>query len=317
MFDQKKKNKLHSLYMTKIKDLKKENNILKSELEDQKETLKLNNELLYCTLENISENTNITNKNNIYNLIKKSKIINNKLSNLIEDKSEKEKKIDIIKKEIPGIKEKIKEQIKTLDIQSNSKNKEIISDEAIIKKLKLELDKVRKSAFFKKARTEIKVAPPSKSSVEVNIELINTKKVLSKATNLHKNKKKKSEDLWKNEKNLKDEMKKLKNNVIKEKKLKKDIDINSFFKKMGYDPEVEKYEKEEEEESDESETSSDDDNSDRGKNKKNKDKELKNLNEQYNKLKNKIDDYEKKIIQYKKTYRELKNKIEKMKKKKK
>ena len=312
-FDQRKKNKIRSLYETKIKELKKENKILKSKFQDKEETLKLNHDFLYNTLQTTLGNNN--NNNNIQNLITKCKLLNNKLFSMLDDKVKKEKKVYIIKKEIPTIKEKIKEQIKTINIQSISKNKEILSDEEIIKKLKIELDKIRKTALFKKARTEIKVAPPSKSSVEVNGELINTKKILTKATNLHKDKKKKSDNLWKEEKNLKDEMKKLKNNVIKEKKLKKDVDIVIFMDEIGYNVEVENYDKEEEEESEESEDSSGDDNSDGGKNKnkKNKEKELKNLNEQFNKLKNKIEEYEKKINEYKKTYRELKSKIEEIK----
>ena len=313
LFEQKKKNKLQSLYETKMKELKKENKILKSRLNDKKENLRLNHEILYCTLENIFMNSNIIENNKIQSMITKSKIINKKLFSLINDKSEKEKIIYIIKKEIPEIKERILEQINILKNEANLKNKEISSDELAIKKLKIELEKIRRSAFFKKARTEIKVAPPTPSSVEVNIELINAKKLFTKASNMHKDKKKKSEDLWKEEKNLKDEVKKIKNNIIKENKINQD-DIIPFFDNMGYNPDIEKYEKEEEEESEDDEGPSDDENDEgKSKNKKSKEKELKVLNEQFTKLKNKVDENENKINEYKKSYKIFKIRIENIK----
>ena len=309
--DQKEINKLKNLYNTKLKELKSENQILKIQLEDKIETLKINQDLLLSTIENMNRINNIENKNNniIKNLKEKSKIILEKLSLLIEAKAEKGKKIDILQKEMPLIQEKIVEKINIINNQSEIKNKEIFSEDTIIKKLKLDLDKIRRNAFFKKARTEILVAPPSKSSLEINSELICAKDVFSKASKLHQEKKKKSDDLWREEKNLKDEMNKLKNNIIKEKNINKD-EQNFFLEEIGYNILPENYEKEEEEESEESEQSSDDDNN--GENngdKKKKEKEIKNLNEQYNKLEKKIEDYEKKINEYKKIYRKLKNKI--------
>jgi peptidoglycan hydrolase CwlO-like protein len=220
--------------------------------------------------------------------------------------------MDIIKKEIPVIQEKILEQISILNSQSEQKNKEISSEDNIIKKLKLDLEKLRRNAFFKKARTEILVAPPTKNSVETNIELINTKNVFSKASKMHQEKKKKSEECWRSEKNLKDEMIKLKNNRLKENKIDKKDQV-SYLREIGYNPLAEKYDKEEEEESEESEQSSSDDNSDGGGgDKKKKEKELKNLQEQFSKLQKKFNDYEKKINEYKITYKDYKSKIEKL-----
>ena len=315
---QKEINKLRSLYNTKLVELKNENKKLKVQLEDRKETFKLNQELLYNTLQSLSENSEneeIIGKdnNNLQTLIEKSKIINDKLSLLIKEKTEKGKKMDIIKKEIPVIQEKILEQISILNSQSEQKNKEISSEDNIIKKLKLDLEKLRRNAFFKKARTEILVAPPTKNSVETNIELINTKNVFSKASKMHQEKKKKSEEFWRTEKNLKDEMIKLKNNRLKENKIDKKDQV-SYLREIGYNPLAEKYDKEEEEESEESEQSSSDDNSDGGGgDKKKKEKELKNLQEQFSKLQKKFNDYEKKINEYKITYKDYKSKIEKLK----
>jgi len=317
--NQKEINKLRSLYNSKLEELKLENKKLKLQLEDKKETLKLNQELLYSTLQSLSENSKseeiIGKDNNIQDLIEKSKIINNKLSLLIKEKTEKGKKIDIIKKEIPAIQEKIIEQINTLNIQSEQKNKEIFSEDNIIKKLKLDLDKLRKNAFFKKARTEILVAPPTKNSVETSLELINTKNVFSKASKMHQEKKKKSEEVWREEKNLKDEMIKLKNNRLKEEKINKE-EQNIFLEKIGYNPEAEKFQKEDDEESEDSEQSSDEENSDGGGgDKKKKEKELKNLQEQLSKSQKKFSDFEKKINEYKITYKNLKARIEKLKEK--
>ena len=325
--DSKSLNKLRNLYNSKLKELKSENEKLKFKLIDKKETLKLNQDLLIDVLQNFSptkqgneeededgdkmrENTN---NNNIKQMKEKSKTINEKISLLIEEKTEKEKNIYLLKKEIPVIQEKIIEKINAISLQSEQKNKETNSQESSIKKLKSDLDKIRRNAFFKKARTEILVAPPSKTSVEMNLELINTQQIFSKASKLHQEKKKKSEEIWRKEKNLKDEMNKLKNNIINQKKIKKEESSN-FFADIGYDPLPEKYEKEEEEESEDNDQSSDDDNTTkRGGDNKKKEKELNLLKDETSKLKEKIKEYENKINEYKKIYRNYKSEIEKMK----
>ena len=206
--DQKAINKLRNLYNTKLKELKLENEKLKFKLDDKKQTLELNQELLVGALQNfsttkgenideeeedekISENNNNDN-NNIKKMIERSKILHKKISTLIEEKTEKEKSIYLLQKEIPMIQEKIIEKINILYSQSEQKTKENHNLDTTIKKLKQDLDKIRRNAFFKKARTEILVAPPSKSSVEINLELINTQQILSKASKLHQEKKKKS-----------------------------------------------------------------------------------------------------------------------------
>ena len=327
--DQKSLTKLRNLYNSKLKELKSENEQLKFKLIDKKETLKLNQELLIDILRNLSttkkgdedeeeeEEEQISDQNtentSIKKMIEKSKIINEKISSLIEEKSEKEKNIYLLKKEIPIIQEKIIEQINNLHTQYEKKNKETHTQDVSIKKLKLDLEKIRRNAFFKKARTEILVAPPSKTSVEINLELINTQQIFTKASKLHQEKKKKSEEIWRKEKNLKDEMNKLKNNIIKKKKINNE-EQSTLLEEIGYNPLPEKYEKDEEEESEDSNQSSDGDNTTkRGGDKKKKEKELKMLTEESSKLKKKIEEYEKKISEYKKAYRNYKSEIEKMK----
>ena len=65
-----------------------------------------------------------TNNNNIKQMKEKSKTINEKISLLIEEKTEKEKNIYLLKKEIPVIQEKIIEKINAISLQSEQKNKE-------------------------------------------------------------------------------------------------------------------------------------------------------------------------------------------------
>ena len=134
---QKEINKLRSLYNTKLVELKNENKKLKVQLEDRKETFKLNQELLYNTLQSLSEkNEEIIGKdNNLQTLIEKSKIINDKLSLLIKEKTEKGKKMDIIKKEIPVIQEKILEQISILNSNQNKKTKKYLQKIILLKSL--------------------------------------------------------------------------------------------------------------------------------------------------------------------------------------
>lgn len=326
--DQKAINKLRNLYNTKLKELKLENEKLKFKLDDKKQTLELNQELLIDALKNFStikgdnseeeeENEIISENNNDNNSIKKiierSKILHKKISSLIEEKTEKEKNIYLLKKEIPMAQEKIIEKINILYSQSEQKNKENDNLEKTIKKLKQDLDKIRRNAFFKKARTEILVAPPSKSSVETNLELINTQQIFSKASKLHQEKKKKSEEIWRKEKNLKDEMNRLKTNIINEKGINKE-EQNDFLEEIGYNLLPEKYERVEEEESEDSDQSSDDNKTNRGGgDKKKKEKELKNLKDENSKLQKKIEEFENKINEYKKIYRNYKNDIEKIK----
>ena len=326
--DQKAINKLRNLYNTKLKELKLENEKLKFKLDDKKQTLELNQDLLIDALqfsttkgenideeedEKISENNNNDNNNNFKKMIERSKILHKKISALIEEKTEKEKSIYLLQKEIPMIQEKIIEKINILYSQSEQKTKENHNLDTTIKKLKQDLDKIRRNAFFKKARTEILVAPPSKSSVEINLELINTQQILSKASKLHQEKKKKSEEIWRKEKNLKEEMNRLKTNIINEKEINKE-EQNDFLEEIGYNLIPEKYEREEEEESEDSEQSSDDDKTNRGGgDKKKKEKELKNLKDETSKLQKKIEEFESKINEYKKIYRNYKTDIEKIK----
>jgi chromosome segregation ATPase len=329
-YDQKTKKKLMSQYQTTINTYKKENNKLLSEIEDLKITLNINQELLYHFI-----SCNSVDNEKIKNLINKSKTLWKDSESLIEKKSKIEIETVNIQKEMVQIPIKINSEINNLSSQIYKKKNELKSKDNAIKRLKIELDKTRKSAFFKTARTEVFVTEPTKLSVELNGELLNTKNILLKVSNKHSKDKKESNKLGKEVKNLRDEMIKLKKTAIriynkinnknqildKSNNNNKNIDDeNNFLEKIGYKTLVDDYEKEEqeEEEKEESEESSDENSTDEtinNNNNKNKKKEFENLTEQLNKLKSQYKEYQNKINEYKKVYKDLKNKIEYLKNK--
>ena len=304
------------------------NNKLISQIEDLKTTLNLNRNLLYCYIEN-AEGEN----EKIKDLIKKSKSLWENKELLIGKKIDIEMKTEILKNQMNEIPSKIHDEINVISSNINKKKNELTLKDSTIKKLKIELEKARKNAFFKTARTEILVTPPSKTSVEFNQEIINAKVILSKVSNRHSKEKKKSEKLKKDVNNLKVEMDGLKKTAVNLNNKKNDknkqiteriqsiqstIDESNFLVKLGYNINMDKNEKDEEceeEEKEESEESSEDENSEGNRqNNKVKQKEYDNLNDQYNKLKKQIEDCQNKINGYKNKYKEYMKKLENMKK---
>ena len=324
-YDPKTKNKLISQYQTIISSYTSENKRLLSQIEDLKTTLNINQNLLYHFI-----STKLGENENIKNIINKSKNLWEQNELLIDNKNNIEMKTDKLQKHMEQIPSQIREEVNNISVQINKKKNDLIQKDNAIKKLKIDLEKTRKSAFFKTARTEVLVTGPTKLNLEISQELSNAKNILSKVSNKHSKEKKKSDKLEKEVKNLRDEMIKLKkdsinlnnkinkinikNNQISE-SVKSLNDEHIFLENMGYNISVENNEKEyEEEEKEESDESSDDNNSEGNrKNKAAKEKEFKYLEEQYSKLKNQIEDYEKKINTYKETYKEYITKIEKLK----
>jgi hypothetical protein len=262
-------------------------------------------------------------------MVEKCKALWDKNESLIEIKNQVEINIDKLKKAIDEAPSIIRDEINNISVLNNKKKTDLIIKENNIKKLKTDLEKVRRNAFFKTARTEVLVTEPTKTSLEINQDLLIAKTILSKVSNMHSKEKKRSNKLEREAKNLREEMNKLKKkainlyisnlnkNEIKE-STKSISDENNFLANLGYnlaiensnkdDGELEEEEKEESEESSEEETS--EENDDKGEE---KSKELEKLNEQYNKLKDKIDEYQKQINQHKEEYKDLKNKMEKLK----
>ena len=329
-YDSKTRKKLTEQYQAVISKYSPENKILESQINDLKTTLNLNQELLYHSLTNISNTSNKGDSETIKNMVEKCKNLWNKNESLIEAKNQVEMNIEKLTKAINEAPSLIREEIDNISILNNKKKTDLILKENVIKKLKADLEKTRKNAFFKTARTEVLVTEPTKTSLEINQDLLIAKTILSRVSNMHSKEKKRSNKLEREAKNLREEMNKLKKrainlyisnlnkNQIKE-STKSVSDENNFLVNLGYNLAVDNINKddaevEEEEKEEESEESSEEENSEENDEKEEeKSKELEKLNEQYNKLKEKIDEYQNKINQHKAQYKELKKKMEELK----
>ena len=188
------------------------------------------------------------------------------------------------------------------------------------------MEKVRKSQFFKTARTEIFVTNPSKKNLEFNGELIGAKVMFTKVSEKSFKAKKKSEKLEKELQKLREEMNTLKDKAYKlcnDNKAKNKSDsiksVNDeedfFLKNIKYNTKIfenDKYDEFEEEENEES--SENEENEEKTwKITKAKEKEYESLKENYEKLKVQINKCQDIINSYKKNYKFLEGKIEKIK----
>ena len=322
-FDSKTTKKLLTNYQNTISKYATENEQLTRQLEDLKTTLTLNQNLLYDFIKSsVGENEKIN------NLINESKSLWNENESLIKQKNDLEMKTAKLQELIEDTPSQIREEINNINIQNNKMKNELVQKDNTIKKLKNDLEKARKNALFKTARTEVLVTEPTKTNVEINHELLNTKTILTKVTAMHAAEKKKANKLDKEVKSLQEEVGKLKKTAIDLRdefntKMKNNEKNGGDGKNFplnikGFDYLVDKdnddNEEEEEDEEQESEGSSEEEDSFEGKKKpKTKQKELDMLTDQYNKLKKQNEDYEKKINNYKKIYKDLKNKINNLK----
>ena len=326
-FDSKTTKKLLTNYQNTISKYASENEQLTRQLEDLKTTLTLNQNLLYDFIK-----SSVGEDEKINNLINESKSLWNENESLIKQKNDLEMKTAKLQELIEDTPTQIREEINNINIQNNKMKNELVQKDNTIKKLKNDLEKARKNALFKTARTEILVTEPTKTNVEINHELLNTKTILTKVTAMHAAEKKKANKLDKEVKSLQEEVVKLKKNAMELRdefnaKVKnnenKDGSLMSEGKNFplnikGFDYLVDKEnednEEEEEDEDQESEGTSEEEDSYDGKKKpKSKQKELDMLNDEYNKLKKQNEEYEKKINSYKKIYKDLKNKINNLK----
>ena len=330
-FDSKTTKKLLTNYQNTISKYTYENEQLTSQLEDLKTTLTLNQNLLYDFIKN-----SVGEDENINNLINESKSLWKENEFLIKQKNDLEMKTAKLQELIEDTPTQIREEINNINIQNNKMKNELVQKDNTIKKLKNDLEKARKNALFKTARTEVLITEPTKTNVEINHELLNTKTILAKVTSMHATEKKRANKLDKEVKSLQDEVVKLRktaiglrdefNSKMKQNENGKSKDgtaqneINFPLNIKGFNFLVEKNEdeneeeEEEEEEEQESEGSSEEEDFYEGRKKpKSKQKELEMLTDQYNKLKKQNEDYEKKINEYKKIYKDLKNKINNLK----
>ena len=321
----KKERKTKKKLISKNKSTKKvapsNNSLLLSKIKDVKITLDLNQDLLYENLILRDGETDI-----IKSLVNKSKTLWKKYELLINNNNNINIKTEILKLQLPLIPSKINDKISNLSKINNIKQKELFLKDNTIKKIKKELEKVRKSQFFKTARTEIFVTNPSKKNLEFNGELIGAKVMFTKVSEKSFKAKKKSEKLEKELQKLREEMNTLKdkayklnnNNKAKNKSdsIKSVNDEEDFFlKNIKYNTKIfenDKYDEFEEEENEES-SESEENEEKTWKITKAKEKEYESLKENYEKLKVQINKCQDIINSYKKNYKFLEGKIEKIK----
>ena len=317
------KKKLMSKYKSTIITTTSTNSLIISQIEDVKTTLDLNRNLLYNCLISRENDSEL-----IKTLINKNKNQWKKYELLINNKNNIQVKTEKLKLQLPQIPSKIQYQINNLSKINNTKQKELILKDNSIKKMKKDLEKVRKSQFFKTARTEIFVTSPSKKNVEFNGELISAKAMFTKVSDKSAKAKKKSEKLEKEVKKLKEEMGTLKNKAYKlynnnnTKNIKENVEsINDdeyfFLKNIKCNTKIfenDKYDEFEEEENEES-SESEENQENTGKVSKAKEKEYEDLYKDYEKLKTQINELQNKINEYKKKYKFFEVEIEKIKNK--
>ena len=193
------------------------------------------------------------------------------------------------------------------------------------------MDKTRKNALFKNARTEVYVTDPTKANIETGQELLSLKTILSKITPIHTKKMEDSEIIKQNLDELKEKLNLLiekayniytrlnhKKSVMINNKYNKD-DLNNFCNMIeGYDIDADKSEEEEEDDDDDilnnkGESDSEEEEINSKKKLKIKERELDKLTEQYRKLKEECQDYENKINEHKKIYKDIKIKMKNLK----
>ena len=200
-FDPKTTQKLLTSYQSTISHYTLENDLLSSQLEDLKTTLSLNQNLLYDYIKStIGVNDEIT------ALITESQTLWEENEQLIKQKHELEMKTSKLQELIEDTPTEIRDELKYINEANEKMKNELIEKDNTIKKLKAELDKTRRNALFKSARTEVLVTEPTKINVEINHELLNTKAILIKVSNMHAQEKKRAAKLDKEVKSLQEEI---------------------------------------------------------------------------------------------------------------
>ena len=299
-YDPKTEIKLSKIYNDAISNYSSDNNDKKIQIKDLKATLEINQTLLYNFI-----NSSEIEEEKISNLIKKNNTLWNNMEKLLENSRNIELKTIILQSFSEKIPIEINEELNILANKNYTRRKEIDEKDEIIKKLQKDLERARKNALFKEARTEVYVAEPTKKSIEKNKELLDARAILGKVTRKHSKTRNNANKLKRELNWLKKDLNELKD------KIPELYYNNDYFKTKGYiyiDENNEEYEEEEDEKAD----SSDDEN-EVEKSKKKKEKEFKELKEKYDKLKKEYDECEKKINEYKKEYKLINKNIQNIK----
>ena len=182
-FDIETAKKLLSIYAENVNYYLRENQFLKSQLEDNQTSLELNKELLFKEL-----NKKFGESNVIECLKNENERISKTTQKLFKEKFELEKKYLTIREKLDNL---LIEKNNIFDIQSTEifklQNK-LKEKDNIIKNLNKELNKYSRDEDIIK---EIIIIEPDKNNVEINNELVETRQLLNKYTQLlHKEKQK-------------------------------------------------------------------------------------------------------------------------------
>ena len=282
-----KRIKLESV-KSKILLFTKENNNLIQKIKDHEKTLELNYELLKTSFIQFGGKEEI-----IKDYISKGSLLFDKYDKLIQKRKDIKKEIYSLKQKMEIKKLSIFNEINDISKENQKLKEEIKLKDSEIKKLKENLIKLRQKAFFKEAKKEIKVCEPDKNNVIKNQEIINGKKVLQRAMNIHS----KKEIILKQ---LKEKYK------ILFEKLKKESEEKSI--KIDNIQEL-KIEGEDEESEEQKSSSSEEDLEEKKKKCKNPDKVKEELREKYNNLQKKYIGHLNQIKKYKQKYKDYQKKI--------
>lgn len=214
-FDVTTAKKIISDYADKIRFYMNENSQLNIQVNDLKETLQINKELLF---KYISSTINHTEQQNVITDLKNEIARLNKLNeNVFHEKCVLDRKLQRVHGELEDQSQKIKEELEktkeNLFILQNRFNEK----ETVLFNLKREnLNASNNSSILgKKEIKETTYTDPTKANVDLNNELNYTREILAKVSKILNSNKTKSEKLEEENKMLKEEIENFKKNGIK------------------------------------------------------------------------------------------------------
>ena len=319
------KKKLIEEYKSTISKISSENSLLEKQISDMETTLKLNQNILFDFIEKSS------NKNpEITDLINSTKNLWDDNLNLLKKKNKVQIKLSLMQEMSEELPNKIREELRFYKTKNEKNKEEINKQKEKIVKLQKKLINIRRNNFYQDAKTEVYVTSPNKKNVESNQEILSIKSILNKVMKVHdkkeeiaKERKTEFENILKQVDSLKQNFYKKNNGIIdndsdnnKEMDNIDKYDVNKFVKNNidGYNisDDEDDVDKDLSEEKDNNEYDADDmlDNSTT----KNMKKQLDKLMQEYYKMKEECQKYEKIISNYKEKYRNVEGKIKGIKK---
>lgn len=198
----------------------KENQVLKTELEDTRTSLEINKEILY---KQISSQLKDKEKKVLQSLKDENQKIIKKNKELIKQKIELEKKIYKVQQDLDDA------LIRNQDLQDREASETFLNDnrlqekESIILQLKKELDKYYREDF--NSTKELIICEPDKTNVEMYNELLETRELIGKYNRMLQDEKRKTEEQDKKIQYLKDKLTSKK----KRKKIKQNMENIELF----------------------------------------------------------------------------------------